>query len=112
MDTEEVLNLFQAFRRLQPHPLRLVQKEFEVARQYRIDHLMNLGMGKVEALKKGFTKSYLKENEKESAQRRHKAIMKAEIMIRQSQLHQREIDNREQRLGLRLAKGDSVGSSP
>jgi hypothetical protein len=60
MDNDEIRNAFQAFRKLQPHPLRTVRKEFEVARAYQADHLMNLGYSKIDALKVGFTKSFLK----------------------------------------------------
>jgi hypothetical protein len=113
MDNDEIRNAFQAFRKLQPHPLRTVRKEFEVARLYKADHLMNIGLGKIDALKVGFTKSFLKENEKETSKKRQIAIMKAEMMIKQSKNFQKHIEEREERLeNLNAKENKDRRSSP
>lgn len=101
---EDVPGIFQAFRSVQPYPLRNVTKEFEVARQFQSDHLMSLNdINMVAALKTSYTNAFLKEKEskKETTNVRQNAIHKAEIMVKQSTAYLKELGERENALMVR-----------
>ena len=96
-------NMFSAYREMQPNPLRSTVQEVSISKKHKVDHLLAIGLNQIEIVKHLFTKSFIHKNEQETARERQKAIEKAQIMIKESKLYQKELEERERAIVFRNA---------
>lgn len=70
-------NMFNAYRDMQPNPLRKIVEEVTISKKHKVDHLLSLGLNQIDTVKNLFVKSFIQMHEKETPKERQKAIEKA-----------------------------------